>query len=64
MNYPVPAYLTPFILTGMVLVIVTLVLGLRRALRRAAWPEADLTKAGVAASRNDICESQIQRPKR
>jgi hypothetical protein len=45
MNYPVPAYLTPFILTGMVLVIVTLVLGLRRALRRAAWPEADLTKA-------------------
>ena len=45
MNYEVPAYLTPFILTGMILVIATLVLGLRRALRSAAWPEADRAKA-------------------
>ena len=45
MNYEVPAYLTPFILTGMILVIATLVLGLRRALRRAAWPETDQAKA-------------------
>lgn len=45
MNYPVPAYLTPFILTGMILIIATLVLGLRRTLRRVAWPEADRTKA-------------------
>ena len=44
MNYEVPAYLTPFILTGMILVIATLVLGLRRALRGAAWPEPDRTK--------------------
>lgn len=45
MNYPVPAYLTPFILTGMTLVIATLLLVLRRALRRFAWPEADRAKA-------------------
>lgn len=44
MNYQVPAYLTPFILTGMILVIATLVLGLRRVLRSAAWPKADRTK--------------------
>src|SRR5690348_10928201 len=44
MNYSVPAYLTPFILTGMTIVITALVLGLRAALRRAAWPETDRTK--------------------
>jgi len=45
MNYQAPAYLTPFIMTGMILIIGTLVLGLRRALRRIAWPEADQVKA-------------------
>ena len=45
MNYPGPPYLTPFIMTGMLLVIATLVLGLSRTLRRAAWPEADQAKA-------------------
>ena len=45
MNYPVPSYLTPFILTGMILVIATLVLGLRRLLRSVDWPEADRTRA-------------------
>ena len=45
MNYQVPAYLTPFILTGMVLVIATLVLGLRRVLRSAAWLEVERAKA-------------------
>lgn len=45
MNYQAPAYLTPFILTGMILVIATLILGLRRVLRRVAWPEADRAKA-------------------
>jgi hypothetical protein len=45
MNYPVPGYLTPFILTGMILVVATLTLGLARALRSAAWPDADRTKA-------------------
>src|SRR6476620_7859841 len=45
MNYQVPAYLTPFILTGMIFVIATLVLGLRQAQRRAAWPEGDRAKA-------------------
>ncbi len=45
MNYPVPAYLTPYILTGMMLVIASLVLGLRRALRRLSWPDADRATA-------------------
>lgn len=45
MNYTVPAYLTPFILTGMLIVITTLLFGLRRALRQAAWPETDQEKA-------------------
>src|SRR5215470_5527096 len=45
MNYPVPSYLTPFILSGMALVITSVLLGFRRALAGAAWPEADRTKA-------------------
>jgi len=45
MNYPVPSYLTPFILTGMILVIATLVLGLRRLLRSVNWPQVDRTRA-------------------
>src|SRR5581483_12317276 len=45
MTYPVPAYLTPFIMTGMILVIATLTLVLRRALFRAAWPKAVQAKA-------------------
>jgi hypothetical protein len=45
MNYPVPVYLTPFIMTGMIFVIGTLVLGLRRVLQRAAWPQPDQAQA-------------------
>ena len=45
MNSPVPAYLTPFIMTGMILVIATLVLGLRLVLRRTSWSKADHAKA-------------------
>lgn len=45
MNYPVPGYLAPFMLTGMIIVIRALLLGLGRALRRAAWPETDRAKA-------------------
>lgn len=45
MNYQVPAYLTPYILTGMILVIAALVFGLRRVLRRVDWPQADQAKA-------------------
>jgi hypothetical protein len=41
MTYPVPPYLTPYISTGMFIVIAALTLGLRRALYRATWPEAD-----------------------
>jgi hypothetical protein len=39
MNYPVPVYLTPFILTGMVIIIAAVLLGLNRALRRVTLPE-------------------------
>jgi hypothetical protein len=45
MDYSVPAYLTPFILTGMIVVIAALLLGLRRALRRSTWPEKDPANA-------------------
>ena len=50
MDYSVPAYLTPFILTGMIFVITSLLLGLRSALRRAAWPATDRAKALWSAS--------------
>jgi hypothetical protein len=45
MDYSVPAYLTPFILTGMIIVIATLMLGLRSALHRSTWPEKDQANA-------------------
>ncbi|HZQ22794.1 MAG TPA: hypothetical protein VFA89_08330 [Terriglobales bacterium] len=45
MNYLVPNYLTPYIVTGMIIVITALVVGLRGVLRRANWPEADRVKA-------------------
>ena len=45
MSYPVPAYLTPYLLTGMVSILTAILVGLRRALRRAAWPERDRAKA-------------------
>jgi hypothetical protein len=45
MNYPVPAYLTPYMLTGMITIITVALLGLRRALRRLAWPEKDRATA-------------------
>jgi len=45
MNYPVPAYLTPYMLTGMIIVIATLLFGLRSALRRSTWPERDQANA-------------------
>jgi hypothetical protein len=50
MDYSVPAYLTPFILTGMIVVIAALLLGLRRALRSATWPERDQASAFWSAS--------------
>jgi hypothetical protein len=45
MNYSVPSYLTPFILTGSVAAIATLIVGLRRALSRTSWQEKQRTKA-------------------
>jgi hypothetical protein len=45
MNYSIPAYLTPYMLVGMITVIAVLLLGLGRALQRAAWPQADRAKA-------------------
>lgn len=45
MHPSVPAYLAPFLLTGMVIVITTLLLGLRRLLRDSHWPAMDRAKA-------------------
>jgi hypothetical protein len=45
MEYPVPSYLTPFVLSGMIIVITGLLSGLRRALRGTSWPKADRAKA-------------------
>src|SRR5215470_5973022 len=50
MIYPVPAYLTPFILTGMLAIITASLLGLNRALRSTPlpendWPQIDRAKA-------------------
>ena len=45
MDYPVPAYLTPFILTGMTAVIAALLVGLSRTIRLAAWTDDDRSKA-------------------
>jgi hypothetical protein len=45
MEYPVPAYLTPFVMTSMVIVITSTLLGLQRALRRSTWPDTDRAKA-------------------
>ena len=45
MNYSVPGYLTLFVLTGSIAAIAALLFGLRRALRRAAWPAKERAKA-------------------
>lgn len=45
MNYSVPSYLTPFVLICSIAVIATLIVGLRRALSRAAWPQQERAKA-------------------
>ncbi len=50
MDYTVPGYLAPYILTGMVAIIAALLFGLRRSLSRSAspekaFPEKDRTKA-------------------
>ena len=44
MNASVPSYLTFYVMTGSIAAIATLLFGLRRALRRADWPEQDRTK--------------------
>ena len=45
MKYSVPSYLTPYIITGCVAAIATLLVGLNRALRRARWPQKERSKA-------------------
>ena len=41
MNNPVPDYLFPYVLIGAVAVVITVLFGLRSALRRAKWPIQD-----------------------
>ena len=50
MESSVHAYLTPFIVTSMIVVIAGLLLGLRRALRRSIWPAGDQAKVLWSAS--------------
>src|ERR1700704_6867749 len=38
---PVPAYLPPYILGGTVVIVVAVLFGLHRALKRARWPDQD-----------------------
>src|SRR5258708_36053259 len=38
---PVPGYLPPYILGGTVAIVVTVIVGLHRALKRARWPDQD-----------------------
>jgi len=38
---PVPVYLSPYILIGTVAIVVTVLVGLHRALKRARWPDQD-----------------------
>jgi hypothetical protein len=45
MNASVPSYLTPYLLTGSIAAIATLLFGLYRALRRAAWPQKKRNQA-------------------
>ncbi len=45
MTYSVPGYLMPFLLTGMITIVASVLYGLRQALRKAAWPERDQGKA-------------------
>lgn len=45
MNYSVPSYLTPFILTGTIAAVATMIIGMRRALNRTAWPQTEQAKA-------------------
>ncbi len=45
MNVSVPNYLTPYVLTGSIAAIATLLFGLRRTLRRAAWPRKERNQA-------------------
>ena len=45
MNYSVPSYLPIYVMTGCIASIATLLFGLSRALKRAAWPQRDRAKA-------------------
>ena len=45
MNDSVPSYLAPYVMTATITAIATLLFGLRRALKRAAWPETERAKA-------------------
>jgi len=45
MNYSVPGYLFPYILSGNLVVVATVLFGLYRALKRAGWPAEDRRQA-------------------
>ena len=46
----VPAYLPPYILIGTVAIVVTVLVGLHRALKRARWPDQDRKRAVLSVA--------------
>jgi len=46
----VPAYLPPYILSGTVAIVVTVLIGLHRALKRAQWPDRDRRHAVLSVA--------------
>src|SRR2546427_10626066 len=47
---PAPAYLPPYILIGTVAIVVTVLCGLHRALKRARWPDRDRNRAVLSVT--------------
>src|SRR6266850_3015068 len=46
----VPAYLPPYILIGTVAIVITVLVGLHRALKRARWPDRDRKRAVLSVA--------------
>ena len=47
---PVPHYLFPYILIGTLTIVVAVIFGLQRALKRARWPDRDRRKAVLSVT--------------
>jgi hypothetical protein len=50
MNDPTPAYLTPYVLSGTLVVVAAILVGLPKALQRAAWSTHDRRRASITGA--------------